>query len=85
MTDQRRIRLTADQRRRIILNAAVSVAERDGLGSITFESVADECSVPTKWFSVRKTFGNKDALMREVVATSDDPHVKEQAVELGIL
>ena len=85
MARKRTIRLTAEQRQSIIVSAAYRCAKKSGLGSITFRSVAEECSTPTTEYNVKFHFANKARLMRAIIKEhSDDSTLMNQASDLGL-
>ena len=53
-------RLSRDERRAVILAAAVSVANQYGLTSVTHARVAAECSVPTTSRTVKNYFSRRE-------------------------
>lgn len=50
------IRLDQHSRRKMILDAARIVSERDGPLMVTLEAVAKECSIPTSESTIRRYF-----------------------------
>lgn len=81
MTDRRR--LSAEQRRNMILTAAVSQAEAEGLISVTHETVAERCPIATSSATVRHYFAiDKDLLLAVVAAIG--PQCHEEARRLGL-
>lgn len=78
-------RLTEQQRRGVIVAAAVRVANRDGLTNVDYTTVSVECSVPTSESTVRANFPQRYDLWVAVLAhqfASDT--VRKLAKELGI-
>lgn len=60
MTDtQQRARLTPDERRAVIIDAGVDMAQRNGgdLLTLTLSGVADACRIPTSVRTVKYHFG----------------------------
>lgn len=82
MTD--RVRIGIDSRRSVIVNAAVSIAEREGLERVTHGAVAKRCVVQTSTPTVRHYFSTKDELWQAVLAATDKPDVHEQARAMGV-
>lgn len=56
------MRLTPDQRRKVIVTAATRIATEKGIAAVTHGAVAKRCSVPTSEKTVRHYFGNRDVL-----------------------
>lgn len=79
----KRRRMQPDDRRKIIVLAAVAVARRDGLASVTFEAVAAACSIETTERTIRHYFATYRALWL-ATAKQDRPALWQQAVDLGI-
>lgn len=68
MPPENRLRLTADQRRKIILDAAAKLTtERESLLAWTRQDVADACEVPTTVDTVKHYYTMDD--LREAVAS----------------
>lgn len=71
-------------RRAVILDAAVSLANEDGLLGVTFDSVADRCEIDTSKHTVRKYFGTLPGLYSEIIADDNcKPEVKAAGKKLG--
>lgn len=67
-----------------MLVAAVQVANKDGLLAVTFDSVAEACTVTTSRHTVKHYFKTIPSLYSEVVAHQDcDPEVAENGRALG--
>ena len=77
-------RLSADERRALIVSTAVKVANKEGLGSVTYEKVARKCEIPTSKHTVKYYFSHKADLFALIVASKDaTPKVKEMGKKLG--
>lgn len=78
-------RLSHDQRRHLILAAAVEIANRNGLITASMSRVAQECSVRTSDATIRSYFRTKGELWR---AIADHPKasrdVKRSAETMGL-
>jgi DNA-binding transcriptional regulator YbjK len=80
------VRLTKDQRRSVIEQAAVKVANEDGLTAVNFNTVAEACGAETSKWTVKYYYPTKAALLSLVLST-DLPlmeTVKNEAEILGI-
>ena len=77
------IRLTHDQRRIIILDAAVKVAKEQGVYMVTHEKVAKECAVPTSKPTVRKMFPTKLKLWTAFLHYINDHEMYSMARSAG--
>jgi AcrR family transcriptional regulator len=67
-----------------MLAAAVQVANKKGLLAVTFDSVAEACTVSTSRHTVKHYFKTIPALYSEVVAHKDcDADVAENGRALG--
>lgn len=80
------IKLTAEQRQEIIITTGVDLANLNGLITATHRRVADACSVPTSFHTVKYHFRTRGDLWA-AIARHDRAakHVKEQARRLGVL
>lgn len=79
------IKLQASERKALILNAAVTVANRDGLENVTFANVAGACEIATTPRTVQHYFHIAD--LREMAARhpAANRKVKETAAKMGII
>jgi DNA-binding transcriptional regulator YbjK len=77
-------RLTDEQRRNVIVTAAVRLARDEGLAYVTHGSVAKRCSIPTSVSTVRRYFPRKEELLKAVLTETDDPLVHSVAAAMGI-
>lgn len=68
------MRLTVEQRRKIIIDAAVAAANEHGLFSFTRKNVSDFCTLPCAVDTVKQRFPAHNEL-REIVAK--DPRASE--------
>ena len=62
-----RTRLPKKDRLRIIANAGVRVANRDGVSAINYVSVSDECSPKTNRHTVKFHAGNRTGLVKLIL------------------
>lgn len=60
-------RLEADKRKALILSAAITVANNDGLGRVNFDSVSAACRVETSRHTVKHYFPTKAELVAAVI------------------
>lgn len=81
-----KVRLTPEQRKTLIINAAVKVSNDVGLFTWTRKQVAAACTLPTDFETVKHYFPKNDEL-RKIVAEHDDASaiVKEQARAVGMI
>lgn len=71
-------------RRKIMLAAAVAIANEKGLLAVTFDNVADRCSVDTSRHTVKYYFRTIPALYSAVVDHKDcNPEIAEKGRALG--
>jgi AcrR family transcriptional regulator len=77
-------RLTDEQRRNVIVTAAVRLARDEGLAYVTHGSVAKRCSIQTSVSTVRRYFPRKEALWDAVLIETDDPLVHSVAASMGV-
>jgi hypothetical protein len=76
------MRMTADHRRKMIVENAKQLAMRIGLKELTFYNVASECPIETSGATVRYHMGNRLDLWTE--ASRGCPELAEEAKALGI-
>ena len=76
-------KLTNEQRRAVIVAAALRVQRDSGIWAVAHGTVAKRCAVPTSTATVRYYFATKDDLWRIVIAVDDTSAALEQARELG--
>lgn len=77
--------MEADDRRALIIEAALRIANANGLVATSFAHVAAECDVDTSPATVRRFFWTKAELWREVVKhPSALPHVRDAARAEGL-
>jgi AcrR family transcriptional regulator len=85
MKEVNRVRLTASQRRTVILNAALRVANEDGLVNLSYAKVAKRCEVATKVSTIRYHYPQKITLWQAVMECDGlSDHVHETAREIGL-
>lgn len=79
------IKMPSENRRAMILSAAISIANRDGLAAVNFVSVARCCEVSTSPRTVRHYFGTKGNLWLCVISDGrSSPKVKHSAAKMGL-
>lgn len=78
-----RTKLTPDQRRNIILQAAVRIGRADGITGITHGNVAKRCSVPTSKETVKYYFPVKADLWDAAIEADDTGTLREQEREIN--
>lgn len=76
-------KLTNEQRRAVIVAAALRVARDSGIWAVAHGTVAKRCVVPTSTATVRHYFPTKDDLWRITIAVDDTGEARRQAEELG--
>ena len=80
------VRLSEEQRRAVILTAAVALSATRKLVDINYEDVAENCSVTTSVGTVRGYFRTKAHLWRAIAKhESVSTYVVQQAREMDIL
>lgn len=80
------VRLTEEQRRAIIVTAAVALSATEKLVDISYENVAEKCSVKTSVGTVRRYFRTKAHLWRAIAKhESASSYIVEQAREMAII
>lgn len=76
-------KLTNEQRRAVIVAAALRVARDAGIWAVTHGTVAKRCVVPTSAATVRYYFATKDDLWRITIAADTTGAARKQAEEMG--
>lgn len=76
-----RQRYTPEQRRNMIINAAIKLIEQDGAGAVTMTTVAEACPVDTAPGTVRHYFPTVAVIMQHVAIERED--LKPQLKEFG--
>ena len=76
------MRLEPNQRRAVIITAAVRVARDGCLADVTHGAVAKRCTVPTSTKTVKHYFGQRGDLWVAVVEA--DASFADQGKELGV-
>ena len=80
-----RQRFSPEERRAIVLTAAVTVANDRGLAAVTWDAVARACTVRTSVGTAREYFKTLTALWRAVAAdTRANRAVRDEATGCGI-
>lgn len=77
------MKLTNDQRRNVIVQAALRIIAESGLWNVTHGNVAKRCTAPTSDRTVRRIVGDKDDLWRLVIESDTTGIAKEQAEDMG--
>lgn len=77
------MKLTNEQRRAMILTAALRVVAERGLWAVTHGSVAVRCTAPTSNRTVRRIMGDKDDLWRAVIEADDTGKARSEAEGMG--
>jgi AcrR family transcriptional regulator len=76
------MRLKPEQRRAVIITAAVAIAREHGLHRVTHGDVAKRCKIDTSVKTVRHYFADQAALWRAVVVEVSE--MIEDAKGLGL-
>jgi Uncharacterized protein conserved in bacteria len=76
-------KLTHDQRRAVIITAALRIAADTGIWAVAHSTVAKRCVVPTSAATVKHYFPTKSDLWRATVAADATGKAGRQAEELG--
>lgn len=77
------VKLTADQRRKIITTAAVAVFKDGGITRVTHASVANRCDILTSAITVRKYYPTKESLWELVAKNDPTKQARKQIDSLG--
>jgi hypothetical protein len=85
-----RVRLSEDERKRIILEAAMRLIERGAsLVELKWINVAEECELKTSVMTARRTFDQSVIALRRAVAelgrSRGNARIIEQGVRFGLL
>lgn len=79
------MRLQPEQRRALIITAAVRIAREGGLLAVTHGDVAKRCSIATSIATVKHYFPERAAIWRSVVAACpDDERIAADGREIGL-
>lgn len=85
MTIDPTVRLTAEQRYAIVLDAAVRLANRIGLANVNHRNTAKACEVYTSIATVRHYFPRKNDLWNAILKHKDvAENVKTGSLKLGV-
>lgn len=76
------MRLQPEQRRAVIITAAVAIAREHGLHRVTHGDVAKRCKVDTSVKTVRHYFADQAALWRAVVVAA--PEMSDEGKGVGL-
>ena len=76
------MRLQPDNRRAVIITAAISIAKEHGLHRVTHGDVAKRCKIDTSIKTVRHYFGTQVDLWQAVL--SEVPELCGEGRELGL-
>lgn len=77
------MKLTNEQRRSMILTAAVRIVRDNGLWAVSHGTVAKRCVAPTSERTVRRIMGDKDALWAAVIEADDSGKARMEAAGMG--
>lgn len=79
-------KLTETQRRRVIVDSGLKVAERHGLVGTDYDEVAKQCAIGTSESTVRYYFRAKANLWRAIVKHPDcNTELRDEARLLGVI
>ena len=76
------MRMTPEQRRTVIVTAALRIARDKGLQSVNHSEVAKRCTVATSVKTVRHYFNDREALWMAVIDA--EPDFAEKGREVGV-
>lgn len=76
-------RLNPDNRKVVILNAAVQIAKRDGLHNVRIDTVANACAIETSPYTVKHHFPTRDDLWRAAITHDDSGTLALAAKDMG--
>lgn len=76
------MRLQPDNRRAVIITAAISIAKTEGLHSVTHGAVSKRCKIATSTKTVRHYFATQVDLWQAVLA--EVPELCGEGRELGL-
>lgn len=76
------MRLKPEERRSVIINAAVDVAKSSHLSKVTHATVAEKCVVSTSVATVKKYFPHRNMLWKAVCEA--EPMFEDQGRYLGV-
>ena len=77
-------KLPPDERRAVIMTAAVTVANERGLSEVTFKTVADACGMRTTPRTVSHYFKIGELRRATVADSRANKEVRDAAVAMGI-
>lgn len=77
------MRMKPEMRKRMILNAGVSLASNIGLSAVTYENLAEACPIKTSPATVRKYFTTLPELWLSL-ANGGSAGLKTEAKALGL-
>lgn len=80
-----RVRMKPEARKRMILIAAVKVANKNRIASLTFESVAKSCTLHTTPGTVEHYFTINELRQAVIVHANANARVRKDAVEAGLI
>lgn len=78
------VKLTGEQRKAVILNAAVRLGRQRGIHNVTHGNVAKACSIQTSVHTVRSWYGTKQELWDAVIAHDETGELKKEAEALKL-
>lgn len=76
-------KLTEEQRRAVIMTAAMRIVDDSGLWAVSHGTVAKRCTVPTSAATVRRLYPTKDDMWRACIEADEGGEVSRQAKEMG--
>lgn len=79
------IKLTPDHRRKVIINAALNVVERHGLGHVTFKSVSENAAIQTSPSTVKHYFPTRDELWNATIDADTTGRAHQEALHMGFV
>lgn len=77
------MKLTNEQRRAMILAAALRIVRDSGIWAVTHGTVAKRCAAPTSSRTVRRVIGDKFDLWRAVIEADESGVARRQARDMG--
>lgn len=76
-------KLTHEQRRAVIITAALRIATDTGIWAVSHSTVAKRCVVPTSASTVKHYFATKGDLWNAAIAADRSGAVRAAAQEMG--
>lgn len=78
-----RVRLTPEQRKTVIMRAALKIVRSEGLASVTRRHVSEKCEVQTSTEIIRHYYPHKEDLWRAVIDADITGKARKEARRLG--